>query len=170
MKIAICLMASVLASCVLLPSRDSTDDIPVVKDFDLSRYVGTWYEIARLPQSFERDLNQVTATYSFEEGRLNITNRGIRNGREKISTAVGNFAGSINEGAFRISFFRPFYGDYRIIWLSNDYDLALVTSSTRESLWILSRTPTLAPHRLKPLLDFAESHGFDTTKLEYPTH
>ena len=117
----------------------SSRDIPVVKGFEAARYMGVWHEIARLPKWFERDLDNVTATYALINGELRITNRGFRNGEEKVSTAVGHFAGPADEGAFRISFFRPFYGDYRIIWLSQDYDLALVTGDDRSSLWILAR-------------------------------
>ena len=146
----------------------STDDIPVVKGFDAARYMGTWHEIARLPKWFERDLDRVTATYALEDGTLKITNRGWRDGEEKVSTAVGHFAGPSDEGAFRISFFRPFYGDYRIIWLSPDYDLALVTGEDRSSLWILARTASIPVERCDMLVKMASDWGFDVSKLEYP--
>ena len=149
-------------------SAASARDVPVVKNFDAARYMGTWHEIARLPKWFERDLDNVTATYAIEGGMLRITNRGFRNGREKVSTAVGRFAGPPDEGAFRISFFRPFYGDYRIIWLSPDYDLALVTGVDRSSLWILARTSTIPAERLNMLVKMAADLGFDVSKLEYP--
>ena len=89
-------------------------------------------------------------------------------GPAKCPTAVGHFAGSADEGAFRISFFRPFYGDYRIIWLSPDYDLALVTGEDRSSLWILARTSTIPAERRDALVKMASDWGFDVTKLEYP--
>lgn len=146
----------------------STDDLPVVKGFDSARYMGVWHEIARLPKWFERDLDNVTATYAIIDGELRITNRGFRNGEEKVSTAVGHFAGHADEGAFRVSFFRPFYGDYRIIWLSPDYDLALVTGEDRSSLWILSRNKDLAAARREKLVELASDWGFDILKLEYP--
>jgi apolipoprotein D and lipocalin family protein len=146
----------------------STDDLPVVGNFDAARYMGVWHEIARLPQGFERGLTSVTAEYRLENGGLRITNRGLRKGELKVATAVGHFAGPATEGAFRVSFFRPFYGDYRIIWLSPDYDLALVTGNDRSYLWILSRSAVLAPERLKKLVDQAKEWGFDVSKLEYP--
>ena len=146
----------------------STDDIPAVSEFDASRYMGTWHEIARLPQGFERDLKNVTATYSLDDGTLKITNRGFRDGEEKVSTAVGHFAGPEDEGAFRISFLRPFYGDYKVIWISPDYDLAMVTSSDRSSLWILSRDRDLDPERRDALIDLASKWDFDVKALEYP--
>ena len=151
--------------CTSIPS---TDDIPVVKGFDAVRYMGTWHEIARLPKWFERDLENVTATYELDGDALKVTNRGWRDGEMQVSTAVGHFAGPSYEGAFRISFFRPFYGDYRIIWLSPDYDLALVTGGDRSSLWILARTSTIPAERRDALVKMASDWGFDVSKLEYP--
>lgn len=164
-KLTILPMLVALFGCSTVPS---TDDIPVVKGFDAARYMGKWHEIARLPKCFEKDLDRVTATYAFEDGTLKITNRGWRGGEEKVSTAVGHFAGPSDEGAFRISFFRPFYGDYRIIWLSPDYDLALVTGEDRSSLWILARTASIPAERRDMLVKMASDWGFDVSKLEYP--
>ena len=142
--------------------------IPSVKNFDASRYLGVWHEIARLPKSYERDLVRVTATYEMDGDTLKITNRGFRDGVEKVSTAVGHFAGPSDEGAFRISFFRPFYGDYRIIWLSPEYDLAMVTGDDRSSLWILARKAEVDRSRLDLLVEQAACWGFDVSRLEYP--
>ena len=110
----------------------------------------------------------VSAEYALDGGTLRIKNSGWRDGERKVSTAVGYFAGSADEGAFRISFFRPFYGDYRIIWLSPDYDLALVTGEDRSSLWILARTSTIPAERRDMLVKMASDWGFDVSKLEYP--
>ena len=167
--IAAVMTATVLAvafmGCV---AGKSSRDIPVVKGFEAARYMGVWHEIARLPKWFERDLDNVTATYALINGELRITNRGFRNGEEKVSTPVGHFAGPADEGAFRISFFRPFYGDYRIIWLSQDYDLALVTGDDRSSLWILAREKGLHSARRTALVEMAAHLGFDVSALEYP--
>ena len=163
-KFTILPMLVALFGCSTVPP---TDDIPVVKGFDAARYMGTWHEIARLPKWFERDLECVTATYALEDGTLKITNRGWRGGEEKVSTAVGHFAGATDEGAFRISFFRPFYGDYRIIWLSVDYDLALVTGGDRSSLWILARAAKIPVDRRNAIVKLASDWGFDVSKLEY---
>lgn len=161
-------LVSGLLALVGCSSFRSTDDLQVVKGFDAVRYMGRWHEIARLPKWFERDLDSVTATYSLDGDQLRIVNRGVRDGKEVVSTAVGHFAGSPDEGAFRVSFFRPFYGAYRIIWLSPDYDLAMVTSGDRSSLWILSRTKEIAPERRDQLLKQAREWGFDTSPIEYP--
>lgn len=159
---------SALLGCFSGPSSRSSHDIPVVKNFDAQRFLGVWHEIARLPQHFENGLTHVTATYSWNDDRLQIVNRGIKDGQTKSATAVGYFAGPSDEGAFRISFFRPFYGDYRIIWLSPEYDQAIVTGNDRSSLWILSRTPRIAHEKLIELLARAKSWGFDVAMLEFP--
>ena len=164
-KLSILPMLVALFGCSTVPS---TDDIPVVKGFDAARYMGTWHEVARLPKWFERDMIHVSAEYALEGETLRIKNSGWRGGERKVSTAVGHFAGAADEGAFRISFFRPFYGDYRIIWLSPDYDLALVTGEDRSSLWILARTASIPVERRDMLVKFAADLGFDVTKLEYP--
>ena len=130
--------------------------------------MGTWYEIARLPKWFERDMVHVSAEYALDGETLRIKNSGWRGGERKVSTAVGHFVGPADEGAFRISFFRPFYGDYRIIWLSLDYDLALVTGEDRSSLWILARSATIPGERRHMLVKMASDWGFDVSKLEYP--
>lgn len=165
--LGICLVLMV-ASAGCRTSAPSTYDLPAVTGFDVGRYVGTWHEIARLPQWFERDLNQVTATYSLDGETLRIVNRGVRNGEKKIATAVGHFKGAHDVGEFRISFFRPFYGDYRILWLSEKYDCALVTSSDRSSFWVLARTPTIPVERRDELLKKASAWGFDVSRLEFP--
>ena len=165
MKSTILPMLFAACGCSTVPS---TDDIPVVKGFDAARYMGTWHEIARLPKWYERDMVHVSAEYSLDGDTLRIRNRGWRDGEMKVSTAVGHFAGPSDEGAFRISFFRPFYGDYRIIWLSPDYDLAVVTGEDRSSLWILARTVPISAKSRDRLVKFAADLGFDVSKLEYP--
>ena len=162
------ILVAVLVLAVGCSTVRSTKDIPVVRNFEAARYMGVWHEIARLPKWFERGLDNVTATYSLEGETLKIVNRGFRDGKEVVSTAVGKFAGATDEGAFRVSFFRPFYGDYRIIYISLDYDLAVVTGSDRSSLWILSRKKAVPSEQKDQLVQMARVWGFDTTALEYP--
>ena len=164
-KLTILTVLVALFGCSTVPS---TDDIPVVKGFNAARYMGVWHEIARLPKWYERDMIHVSAEYSLDGDTLRIKNSGWRGGERKVSTAVGHFAGPTDEGEFRISFFRPFYGDYRIIWLSPDYDLALVTGEDRSSLWILARSASIPAERRDALVKMASDWGFDVSKLEYP--
>jgi len=156
--------AALLAGCA---SGRSTADIPAVRGFELPKYLGRWYEIARLPQWFERDMNFVTAEYTMDGDRVRVVNSGVRDGELRTAQAVAEFAGEPDVGELKVSFFRPFYGDYRIVMLAADYRYAMVTSSTRDSLWILSRTPAMPERELSEYLQQAEQWGFDTSKLEY---
>ena len=147
----------------------STDSIASVRNFDSKRYLGTWYEIARLPHRFERDLDFVSADYSEQgDGTIRVVNRGQRDGKEREAVGKAHFKGASDVGELRVSFFGPFYGDYRIVELAPDYSSAIVTSSTKNYLWILSRTPQLSKETLEKYLAQIREWGFDVSALEYP--
>ncbi len=149
----------------------STDDLAVVAEVDLGRYAGVWYEIARLPNAFEEGLDGVTATYEpLPGGEIKVTNRGRKAGklREAIGRARAADAENPRSGELEVTFFWPFYGAYRILYLAEDYSAAVVTSSTRDHLWILARLPTLPAETLRSLLERAAVMGFAVEKLEYP--
>lgn len=150
------------------------DGVTVVDGFELERYLGTWYEIARLDHSFERGLSRVTAQYSLrEDGRVDVVNRGYNDakGEWKSARAIAKSAGDAGVGSLKVSFFRPIWADYHIISLDKaDYQYALVTSSTRSYLWILARTPSLDEAVLNDLLAKAAGWGYDTDALIYPAH
>ena len=147
----------------------STDSIASVRNFDSKRYLGTWYEIARLPHRFERDLDFVSADYSEQgDGTIRVVNRGQRDGKEREAVGKAHFKGASDVGELRVSFFGPFYGDYRIVELAPDYSSAIVTSSTKNYLWILSRTPQLSKETLEKYLAQIRDWGFDVSALEYP--
>ena len=147
----------------------STDSIASVRNFDSKRYLGTWYEIARLPHRFERDLDFVSAHYSEQgDGTIRVVNRGQRDGKEREAVGKAHFKGASDVGELRVSFFGPFYGDYRIVELAPDYSSAIVPSSTKNSLWILSRTPRLSKETLEKYLAQIREWGFDVSALEYP--
>lgn len=145
----------------------STSAIPAVAPFDLPRYLGVWHEAARLPHSFERGMNYVTAEYFRDpDGNLRVCNRGVKDGKPK------EIFGYLRQktpgtGELEVSFFRPFYGSYRIIALKPDYSAALVTSAAKNYAWILVRDPgdTAAVQEYLLLL---KTRGFDCSKLEYP--
>lgn len=164
-----------VSSCLLMllaACAASTEGIPSVQGLDIPRYMGKWYEIARMPHSFERNMDYVTADYTLnEDNTVRVVNRGKRDG--KFSQAEGIAKLKYKDaypaaGEFRVSFFRPFYGDYRIIDLAPDYSHAVVTSGTMDYLWILSRTPQLPQERLSAILEQLRSRGFDIGRLEYP--
>jgi len=151
----------------------STSDIAAVQNFEPERYMGTWYEIARLPQSFERDLDEVMAQYTLEDdGTIKVLNSGKRDGEPQSaegSAHLKNPDAKPLTGELRVTFFWPFYADYRIIELSPDYSYAVVTAGSRDYFWILSRKPTMQKEQLDGILDRAKAWGFDLTELEYPS-
>jgi apolipoprotein D and lipocalin family protein len=145
----------------------------IVRRFDPTQYVGTWYEIARLDNTFEKGLEQVTASYSLEaDGTLKVINRGFSPEKNDWSEAVGkakfvdppNADGS-HTGRLKVSFFGPFYGDYDILEVDQPYYNYALVSSGRDYLWILSRTPQLTYPIKQHLMAKAKELGFATDQL-----
>ena len=157
------LSAPFLHGCV---SGNSTWKIPAVRDFQPERYLGRWYEIARLPHWFEEGMREVTAEYTrLDGGRIRVVNRGMRDGRAREISGVAKLKGDPGTGELRVSFFRPFYADYRIIELDPEYSCALVTGARRDFFWILSRTPVIADELLRQKVEHARHCGFPVEKL-----
>ena len=162
-------IALLLAGCVGLP-----EGVEPVNRFDAERYLGTWYEVARLDHSFERGLSQVSATYSRrDDGGIRVLNRGYDAQKQQWSEAVGKayFVRGKDLGYLKVSFFGPFYGAYVVAELDHEhYQYSLVTGPDRSYLWILSRTPQMAPATQKRLIEKAAALGFDTGKLIFVEH
>lgn len=158
-------MVAWLSGCVGIP-----DGVMPVGGFDVNRYLGKWYEIARLDHSFERGLEQVTAEYSLsEDGDIRVINRGYNTAKQAWQEAEGRakFVGSADEGRLKVSFFGPFYGGYNIVALDKDYQHVMIVGNDRDYLWILSRTPQMEPSVLQGLVAKAKALGFDTGSLIY---
>lgn len=140
--------------------------------FELERYLGTWYEVARLDHRFERGLIQVTAEYSLQpDGGVRIVNRGYNLEKGEWKEAVGKayLDGPPGAGKLKVSFFGPFYGSYNIIALDREnYQWAMICGPTHKYLWILSRSPQMDRKRLLALMNKAKSLGFDTDALLFP--
>ncbi len=160
------LSSGLLAGCAGAP-----DGVRVVTDFELDRYLGTWYEIARLDHRFERGMTNVTAKYSLrDDGGVNVTNRGYKvdNGEWDDAKGKAYFVGDTDIGQLKVSFFGPFYGGYNIIALDQEnYQYSMVAGPDRDYLWILARTPQLDPAVLSTLVDQARVLQFDTEALIY---
>ena len=142
--------------------------VKVVNNFELNRYLGSWYEIARLDHSFESGLQQVTATYSLRnDGGVKVINRGFNpvKNQWQQSEGKGYFIGPTSQAALKVSFFGPFYGGYNVIALDKEYRYALVCGPNSGYLWILSRTPQLDAGVKQQLLKTAQDYGFDTQQL-----
>ena len=143
-------------------------DNSTVKTLEIERYLGNWYEIARFDHSFERGLTHAKARYSLnDDGSITVTNSGIKNGKGK--TSVGKAKVTDTVGLLRVSFFGPFYSDYRVMMLSKDYKYALIGSGNAKYLWILSRTPQIPREVLGQILAVATERGYDTDKLIWVT-
>lgn len=145
------------------------EEIKVVNNFELNKYLGRWYEIARLPASFEKNLKNVTATYSLKSnGTVKVENKGIDEKTNKIKIATGRakIAEAVSVGYLRVSFFWPFYGDYKIIKLDENYRYAAVYSSKKYA-WILSREKTIEKEILDQYIKALEEIGIETTKMIY---
>ena len=150
--------------------ENSTRNIPAVTGFEVARYMGKWHEIARLPHRFERDVVDASAEYSLRaDGTVNVINSGFRNGVPTSVEGVARSAGQPGVGELEVSFFRPFYGAYRIIHLEPDYSAAVVTSDTRDYLWILSRRKTMPKEQLARYLTMLEAWNFPVKLLQYPS-
>lgn len=157
-------LALLLSSCTSIP-----DGLQAVTPFELQRYLGSWYEIARLDHSFERGLSQVTADYSLrDDGGVRVINRGYSAANKEWKQAEGNayFVGPADRGHLKVSFFGPFYGAYVVLELDQaGYQYSLICGPDRSYLWILARTPSLPPEVKQRLLDKAAALGFDTSQL-----
>ena len=163
------LVALALAGCVTGPPAG----IKPVTEFKAERYLGIWYEIARLDHSFERNMTDVTATYDYKEnGDIRVLNRGYDTKRERWRSAEGTakFRGAEDVGSLKVSFFGPFYGGYHVIELGEDYQYALVAGPSHNYLWILAREPRLDESVMEALVKKAESLGFEIDDLIWVTH
>lgn len=161
-------LVSILMLFLLIGCSGTPDGLTPVSGFDGQRYLGTWYEIARLNHSFERGLEQVTAHYSLnQDGSIRVINRGYDPEQQQWQQAEGvaKFVSSPDVGHLKVSFFGPFYGGYNILLLDVDYQYALVSGPDRDYLWLLARTPTLAPTIYDQVLEQARQMGFDTQQL-----
>ena len=169
MKKMLLLLAVLLAGCTGKP-----DNITPVSNFDAARYLGKWYEIARLDHSFERGLSNVTADYSMRgDGGIKVVNRGFNGEKNAWTDAVGKayFVDKADVGHLKVAFFGPFYASYIVFDLDQPgYQYSMITGPDKSYLWILSRTPAMDDATKKRLVDKAQALGYDTSKLIYVSH
>lgn len=154
------LMVITMAGC------KSTSNLKVVDDFEVERYLGTWYEVARMPHRFEKGMSDVSATYSWNDDQtINVLNRGYKNDEWEQIEGVAKFKGNTDQGWLKVSFFKPFYASYKVIDLNADYTRAIVTGPSYGYLWILSRDAVLEQAEMDALVAKVRNFGFDTEQL-----
>ena len=162
--IVMCLLCGTMA----LEGANKIDN-STVKEIDLNRYMGRWYEIARFDHFFERGLVGCIAEYSFRnDGLIKVVNTGYKrsfDGKFKESVGKARVKDSGIPGQLEVAFFLNFYGDYYVLELAPDYSYVLVGSSSDDFLWILSRTPKMKKEDLDFLLMRAQQRGYDISKL-----
>ncbi|HET6365291.1 MAG TPA: lipocalin family protein [Nitrospirota bacterium] len=138
----------------------------VVPQVDLSRYLGTWYEIASFPQRFQRGCENTKAVYSLRaDGTIEVLNSCFRNGKTDVAKGKAWVADKTTNAKLKVSFFWPFRGDYWIIELGNDYEYAVVAGPGRNYLWILARSSTMDKGLYDAIVGRLKEQGFDITKL-----
>ncbi|ADZ40880.1 TPA: outer membrane lipoprotein Blc [Yersinia enterocolitica] len=163
-KLSVITATLLSVACGVTPPKD----MKIVDNFQLPRYLGTWYEIARLDHSFERGLDNVTANYSpRDDGGVKVINRGYNAKKQQWQESIGKayFIGSPQQASLKVSFFGPFYGGYNVIDLDDEYQHALIAGPNREYLWILSRTPTIDNQTRDRLVSVAKHYGFPVEEL-----
>ena len=162
-QVAVIICLALVAGCTGVP-----EGVEPVTEFDRERYLGRWHEIARLDHSFERGLEQVTATYSLnEDGSIRVLNRGWDVEEQAWREAEGR-ALPVDDPSvahLKVSFFGPFYGSYVVFELGADYDYAFVAGFNTDYLWLLARTPSISPELKQRFLARAEQLGFETESL-----
>ena len=169
MKHLLLLSILLLTGCTGIP-----ENVVPVDNFSLERYLGKWYEIARLDHSFERGLSRVTANYSMRsDGGVSVINRGYSAKDNSWKEAEGKayFVENSDLGYLKVSFFGPFYGSYIVFELDHeDYKYSLVSGPDKSYLWILARSPEIEEATKAVLINKAAASGFDTSKLVFVEH
>ena len=171
LRILLCLLGLLLLSAC---ATGIPEGLKPVSGFDAVRYMGVWYEAARIDNSFECGLTAVQAEYTLlPDSSVRVVNSGYDPavGKWRSAKASANFSGPSSEGAFDICFFWPFYGAYNIVALDADaYQWAIVCGYERGYLWLLTREREPSPELLASMVEKAKSLGFDTSKLHFIEH
>lgn len=154
---------ALLLSCASIPKQAMP-----VENFEVEKYLGTWYEVARLDHRFERNMDNVIAQYSErEDGDIKVVNSGYDHKKQEWRSREGNakFRDDKNTAALKVSFFKPFYSGYNVLAIDTEYRYALVAGGNLRYLWILSREKTVPEEIKQSYLALAKEIGYDTSQL-----
>ena len=157
-------VAAVVSGCAVSVPRG----IKPVTGFDAKRYMGTWYELARIDHRFEKGLTEVSANYSLnDDGSVLVVNRGYDAAKKEWRQANGKarFLGESDVAALKVSFFGPFYGGYNVVSLDDDYQTSLVIGDSLDYFWLLSRSKSIPEQKFKQLLEKAQGLGVDLSRV-----
>ena len=160
-----------LAGCATsTTARLHLPPLTTVDHVDLNRYLGTWYEIASFPQSFQKGCTATTATYSLrDDGHIDVLNRCRKDrvdGEEQSAKGLARVVDTATNAKLEVSFFRPFWGEYWVVDLGRDYEYAVVGHPGRDYLWILSRTPTMDQATYDGIIERLKEKGYETERLQ----
>ncbi|WP_018675916.1 lipocalin family protein [Riemerella columbina] len=150
-------------ACVNIP-----EGVTAVQNFEVERYMGTWYEVARFDFKFEKNMKNVTATYTLQpDGSVKVLNKGYDTVKNKWKEAEGKakFVGDSSVGRLKVSFFGPFYGGYNVVMMEPAYETALIMGNDTDYIWFLSRQKTLPEAVKQKFLAKAKAAGYDTSRL-----
>lgn len=163
-----CVSALLLNACAVMPGGAKP-----ITSFQKEKYLGKWYEIARLDFKFEKDLNNTTANYSVnEDGSIRVQNRGFNYKTKEWKEAIGKakFREDDTIAKLKVSFFGPFYASYNVIALDEDYKYALICGKNLDYLWILSREKTIPEEIKQSYLKIASDLGYNVNDLIWVEH
>jgi len=166
--IALAVAPLLLTGCLGMP-----DGVKPVKEFELDRYLGKWYEIARLDHSFERGMQNVTAEYSLRDGGgVRVLNRGFKTDKGEWDEAEGKafFVEDDGTGYLKVSFFGPFYGSYVVFELDENYEYAFISGPDTSYLWLLARQPQVSDGLIERFKSRATELGFDLGEMVIVDH
>lgn len=172
-NILLALSFFVITACANQPvNRVSTTPLTAAPSIDVDQYLGRWYEIARLPNSFEKDCDGVTADYTWrDDGLIAVTNtcrKGSPSGKIKVANGKARLVDKTTNSKLEVSFFGPFWGDYWILDIADDYSISLVGEPSGKYLWILAREPKLSDQEKADVLSKLTAFGYDVTALYFP--
>lgn len=164
--ILVCIMLG-LGSCRADNGNQKIDN-STIETLDVARFMGKWYEIARYDHRFEKDMTNVSATYTLlDNGRIEVLNAGYKNGEYKEIKGKAKQPNPDDPGKLKVSFFLWFYSDYYILDIAPDYSHVIIGSSTDKYLWIMSREPVLPDNVLSELIEKIRQRGYDTDRLVF---
>lgn len=140
-------------------------EVKTVPYVDVNRYMGTWYEIASYPQWFEKGMTDVCAVYTLKKDYVEVLNSGIKDGKRKEAKGKAKVVKDSGNAKLKVTFFWPFYGEYWIVDLADDYSWVVVSNSKRSTLWILAREKTMPSELYDSICDRLKADGFNLEKL-----